>query len=370
MILFDEMEGVSGQQDRGGISAIAEIIKSTRSPIILIATTVEENMGEKFRPLRRITTLIEFNPIPFNEVYQRLESIAHDQGIDAAPEALETIAMKVKGDLRSAINDLESVARGKTSLTPGDVEWMAERDRQDYTPDLLMRLFSARSLREARGIISSSYINYDDLYDWIYENLPLVLDDPVERYAGMEALARADLYESRAKRSSYRLLKYMFNEMTGGVALSRRKSQGMGLQRQVLNSIRSRGHDPNQFAFREGPGGLSVKPIKWLGREKWGEVNTALRAIGARWVYGDNVWELPYFRAPQVKWRYIRTYHSRRRMKAIAKRLAEKCHISSQEAITEVIPLLRLIYQGDQEMAEEINGWLKLDDKEAAYLAG
>jgi hypothetical protein len=84
-----------------------------------------------------------------------------------------------------------------------------------------MKMFSAKTLWDARRIISSAHIPYDDLFDWIYENLPLVLDDPVERYAGMEALARADLYESRAKRSSYRLLKYMFNEMTGGVALSR-----------------------------------------------------------------------------------------------------------------------------------------------------
>jgi replication factor C large subunit len=39
MILFDELEGVSGREDYGGIGAIASIIKETEVPIVLIATS-------------------------------------------------------------------------------------------------------------------------------------------------------------------------------------------------------------------------------------------------------------------------------------------------------------------------------------------
>jgi len=370
MILLDEMEGVSGQKDRGGITAISNVIKTTRIPIVLVATTVGENMESKFRPLRSKATLIEFQPVPFSEVYKSLERIARENGVEVHPEALDTLASRSQGDLRSAINDLETVARGKTEVNPCDIEWMGERDRQDYTPNIINRIFSARSLWEARQTISQSMIPYEDLFDWIYENLPLVIDEPGERLQALETLAKADVYQRRARSSNYRLLKYMFNLMTGGVAFSRRKSQGLGLMKQAHAAIQRIGMPLSSFQTAETKDGIMIKPIRWLGRDKWGALNGELRGMGASWTYGQNFWMLPYFREPQTKWRYITTYNSRRKMKAVAAKLAVKTHTSTQEAVTETLPLLRIIYNADQENAERIDAWLDLDDKEQEYLGG
>lgn len=370
MILLDEMEGVSGQKDRGGITAISSIIKTTRIPIVLVATTVEENMENKFRSLRRQATLIEFQPVSFSDVYKSLERIAEDNGVRVHPEVLDTLASKSQGDLRSAINDLETVARGKTEVNPCDVEWMGERDRQDYTPNIINRIFSARSLWEARQTVSQCMIPYEDLFDWIYENLPLVIDEPGERLEALETLAKADVYQSRARSSNYRLLKYMFNLMTGGVAFCRRKSQGLGLMKQVHAAIHRNGLPLNGFQTTETRDGVMIKPNRWLGRDKWGALNGELRDMGAKWVYGQNYWMLPYYREPQTKWRYIKTYHSRRKMKAVAAKLAVKTHTSTQEAITETLPLLRIIYNSGQGNTEEIDAWLDLEDKEQEYLSG
>ncbi len=87
-------------------------------------------------------------------------------------------------------------------------------------------------------------------------------------------------------------------------------------------------------------------------------------------MYGQNYWMLPYYREPQTKWRYITTYHSRRKMKAVAAKLAVKTHTSTQEAITETLPLLRIIYNSGQGSTEEIDAWLDLEDKEQEYLSG
>jgi hypothetical protein len=61
----------------------------------------------------------------------------------------------------------------------------------------------------------------------------------------------------------------------------------------------------------------------------------------------NRCWSLPYFRPPQLVWRYRRTYHSRRRLRSVSERVAEKCHISTREAVSEVIPLLKVIYKED-----------------------
>ncbi len=231
-----------------------------------------------------------------------------------------------------------------------------------------MKMFSAKTLWDARRIISSAHIPYDDLFDWIYENLPLVLDDPSDLAEGMNALARADIHQSRARRTqNYRLIKYMFNEMTGGVALSRRNSGGVGLLKMARIKVAELGFAPHEFTIVESPDGVRIKPNRYL-KDDWRRVNGAFRSMGARWVRGGGCWNLPYFRSPQLVWRYRRTYHSRRRRRSIAGRVAEKCHISTKEAVAEVIPLLKVIYEEDPSMAEDVSRWLDLGDKEAEWM--
>ncbi len=368
LILFDEMEGVSGHEDLGGISAIVDIIKTTRVPIILIATAIAEGNEEKFRPLRDKTIAIEFKPVPTMDVYAKLERIAKELRLDAPPEALEALSVHSIGDLRSAINDLESIARGKGAVAVEDVEKLSVRDRQDYTPAIVLNIFAAKTLWEARKSINQAYIEHEELFDWIYENLPLILDDKRDLAEGLEALSRADIYAKRARMSSYRLQKYMFNAMTGGVAFSRGHSEGLGLRRQVSTAVAKLGYQQSAFAYQETAQGMLVKPIKYMG-DDWRRVNDALRGLGATWVRGGNGWAIPYLRPPQLKWRYIRTYHSRRKLQAVAAKVAIKCHISSKEAVSEVIPLLRLMYR-NKEGAEATTAWLDLEEDEVDWLKG
>ncbi|UCH56760.1 MAG: replication factor C large subunit [Candidatus Bathyarchaeota archaeon] len=368
MILFDELEGVSGREDYGGIGAIAGIIKATEIPVVLIATSIRERWEDKFRPLRDISLHIKYNPVPFSQILMRLKVIVEELGISVDEEVLELLADLSEGDLRSTINDLEAVARGKTRVTMEDTQNLAQRDRKDYTPDALAKMFSAKTLRDARRVVSSAHISYDDLYNWIYENLPIVLDNPLDLVEGMNALARADIHQTRARRTqSYRLLKYMFNEMTGGVALARRNSEGLGLVKMARQKIAEQGFPPRDFTITETPDGVMIKPNRYL-KNDWRRVNEAVRSMGAVWVRRGGCWNLPYFRSPQQVWRYRRTWQSRRRRRSLAARVAEKCHVSSHEAVAEVIPLLKVIFEEDPFMAGDIAGWLGLEDGEVKWL--
>ena len=302
MVLFDELEGVS---EHGGVRAIASIIKEAEVPIVLIATSIGERWEDKFRPLKDISLHIKYTAVPFSQSLARLKVIVGELEIHVDEDVLELLANRSRGDLRSTINDLEAIARGRTRITMAEASVLTDRDRNDYTPDALMKLFSAKTLSDARKVISSVHIPYVDLFNWIYENLPLVLNDTSDLAEGMDALSRADIHQVRARRTQdYRLIKYMFDEMTGGVALARRSSEGVNLP----------------------------------------------------------------FRSPQLVWRYRRTWHSRRCRKSIAKRIAERCHISTREVVAEVIPLLKVIYEEDPSMAEGISRWLDLEDKEVEWM--
>jgi len=358
LILLDEMDGLSGTNDRGGISYIAKALDESTAPIILVANTVKENMESKFSSILGNVNCIEFKPLRFQEVYKALERIAEKQGVKISQDVLEMIALKTNGDLRSAIMDLETVSQGKTQVFAEDLQVLGERDRQEHTPDVLNKIFTASTLSEARRAIRQSMISYDELYDWIYENIPTVLDDPHELLNALTVLSKADIYQTRAKTSNYRLLKYMFDLMTGGIAFTRNKSQGTGYKDQLNTVLRSSGVPPSKLSTVETQDGVVIKPQGWLGRDVWAKLNKAIRSIGGQWVYGRNVWILPYYKAPQLKWRYIKTYHSRRRLNSVVRRIAYHCHTSTDKVRNDILPLLTYMIQRNEKMYKETEKWI------------
>lgn len=368
MILFDELEGISDREDFGGIQAVLSIIKEAKSPIVLIATSIHERWEQKFRPLRDASLIIEFRPIPFTQVVERLRGVARAMGIKVEEEALERIAEASEGDLRSAINDLEALARGRQHISVSDTSILVDRDRASSTQQALNRIFSARSLAEAKEALASAYLPYVELIDCIYENMPYLFDDPRDLSEGLEALSRADIYESRTKRlQEYRLLKYVLDWASGGVALSRRDSKGSGLIMAVWSRLEKLGFPRGTFSAIEAPNGIHVRPNRYLG-DDWGRVNSSIRELGGSWMRGEGFWLVPYFRQPQIIWRYGRTKVSREHQRRVAESVAERSHISKRRALSEVIPFLKVIFKEAPERSAEIMKWLGLSEDEAEWL--
>jgi len=368
LILFDEMEGISGREDLGGIAAINDIIKETHSPIVLIATSLTEENEEKFRPLGEKSIIIEYHSIPTLNVYSKLAEIAKEAKIEISPEVLEALAIHSQGDLRSVINDFETIAFGRETVSFEDVKNLESRDRKEFTPIIIRNLFAARTLLEAKKAINQAYIGYEELFDWIYENIPLIVDDPGELIEALEALSQADIFDRRAKMFNYRLQKYMYNDMTAGVALSQSKSHGTDLTKQVQIIVSKLGYSTNIFSSNETINGLTVKPTRYLG-DSWRSVNDAFRLLGAVWIRGGGAWLIPYIRPPQLKWRYIRTFTSRKKMQSVSAKVAAKLHISKSETVKEVIPLMHIMFR-NKENAASISEWLGLEEEESDWLHG
>ncbi len=358
MLLLDEMDGLSGNQDRGGISTISKMIDKASFPIIFVANTIRENMEGRFRSVLRKAKSIEFKPLKVSEICGKLEFILDDQGLLISSEIIEDLAIRCEGDLRSAINDLETLTAGKDNITSDDLAVIGERNRSDYTQNILNEIFSSNSLTEAKQALRKRMISYDDLYDWIYENLPIAIDNNKERYDALEKLAKADIFQLRARFNDWRLLKYMFDFMTGGVALSKSNSKGLGYLEELNKAIYSVGINPSSISTNEIPDGLSIKPNKWLEKDKWSKLNKNLTSIGAKYHFDKRLWILPYYREPQRKWRYISTYHQRRRLDSVLNQIAFKCHTSRAEVKREILPFLKYMIRNNEEMYQVISDWL------------
>jgi len=218
LILFDELDGITGTADRGGLRVITDIIKTTSSPIILTANNAYD---PRFSTLREHCQLVEFKKITRTEIEAYLRKICSREGIEAEADALRLIAEKASGDLRSAINDLQALAQGRKKLTYNDVAWLSTRDRKEAIFKVLGDIFYARNVWDARKSVDAADIDPDMLLEWIYENVPHQIKDPKELSAAMEMLAFADMYRGRIRTTqNWELMRYFIDFMTAGVAVS------------------------------------------------------------------------------------------------------------------------------------------------------
>ena len=73
MLLFlDEIDGISGREDAGGIESLVKMMKEPTIPVIM-ATNTQDNM--KIKQLAKVCKIIKFNPIPPRESAMFLEHV-------------------------------------------------------------------------------------------------------------------------------------------------------------------------------------------------------------------------------------------------------------------------------------------------------
>jgi replication factor C large subunit len=226
IILLDELDGLTGTADRGGVKAITDIAKTAQCPIVLIANNAYD---PRFSSLRNYCLLIEFKKPPAGEVAKHLKNISEKEGIQADEDALKFIAQRSGGDVRSAVNDLQALGQGKKRLAYEDVSWLGYRDRQDSIFNVLRMIFYGKTCSAAKQAADMADVDADMLFEWIYENVPAHFTDPHDLANAMDALAKADVYRGRIRATQdWSLTRYVIDYMTAGVAMARQGTKTSG----------------------------------------------------------------------------------------------------------------------------------------------
>lgn len=210
VILVDEVDGLSGT-DRGGVSELVSLIDESNYPIICTANDV---WIQKLSPLRKKCEIIEMKEISPAEVKKVLTDIMKKENVKVNPDTLNKIAIKSNGDLRSAINDLETVSR----LGPGEVVNIDERNKSTDIFNVLRHIFQDKVSEEMLSVFDKVDLSLDDIALWIEENIPKVYSG-VELAKAYERLGEADLFKGRIYHQQYwRFLVYENAFLSYGVS--------------------------------------------------------------------------------------------------------------------------------------------------------
>jgi replication factor C large subunit len=226
IILLDELDGLTGTADKGGVKAITDVVKAAQCPIVLIANSAYD---PRFVNLRNYCLLLEFKKPPAGEVLKILKGISEIEGIQADESALKFIAQRSEGDVRSAVNDLQALAQGKRKLSYEDVSWLGYRDRQDTIFNVLRMILYGKTCASAKQAMNMTDVDLDMLFEWIYENVPDHLTDPHDLVRAMDALSIADVYRGRIRSTrDWSFTRYVVDFMTAGVAMARQNTRASG----------------------------------------------------------------------------------------------------------------------------------------------
>jgi len=223
LILLDEVDGISTKEDEGAIEAIQELVRKTNVPIIMIANNPWD---QNLRPLRELAEFVQFKKLSKPDMRMALMRICKAEKISCDEDAINYIIERSEGDLRAAINDLQSLGEGFSEITLDRAKLLLRpRDKERDPFETLRNIFSANYTWQAKAAMNQSQLDYEELKLWLEENIPMQyteLEDVVRAY---EFLSKADIYAGRiVKSGDWDLLTYSIDLMTAGIALAAKKN--------------------------------------------------------------------------------------------------------------------------------------------------
>ncbi|MEM4348594.1 MAG: replication factor C large subunit [Candidatus Anstonellaceae archaeon] len=215
LLLIDDVDALSGSNDKGGAGAISSLLSKSRQPIILTALDLYDR---KLQTIRQHCLPIQLRRVHAASISKLLSFIASQKRMQVTSQQIAQIASSSGGDVRAAINDLQA---GNFSSI---------RDIQKSIFETLQSIFSSNSYSEARKAAFFSDTDHDTLKLWIAHNISNCYSKPFEVADAYEALSKADIFDGRISRTQYHgYLRYSTDLMSAGVAVA--KTSKLGYQK-------------------------------------------------------------------------------------------------------------------------------------------
>lgn len=315
LIILDEIDGVFGREDRGGLIAILAAAKDPAVPIVMTANNTD---NERFDDLKKFCLVLELHEIRPRYLVLLINHILAKEGVSLAADTIDTIVRKSAGDIRSAINDIQAATAGTFDAGGG-------RTRSLDEVETLTALFKPR-FREARKVLNETEIPLykDQLLLLLHDLIPYIYTSPPKLAAAYEALSRADITYARIG----------------------------------ANRSRSMAPPPFNIPRRDSPPEWSLLPVAL----------NELASVGTD--QADNPVDVVTRTAPRISQKTLERYQYRLwSISHVCGSLAKACHVSKRTALHDVLPFLIAIFKVNEEVGRQISFQMDLEERDIQFLA-
>lgn len=213
IILVDEVDGVSATRDYGGLGELLALVEKSAFPLIITANDIWQ---KKFNLLRNKSVVVELKEVDYKVIRDILRRVCEEENCALSEDLLTSIAIRAKGDMRAALNDLQILSKSEGEVKDLDI---GERNKEQTIFSALQHVFkNARIDEKMIGVFDEVNMPVDEIFLWLEENIP-------EEYKGEElarafdALSKADVFRGRIRRQRHwRFMVYEYFFLGPGIA--------------------------------------------------------------------------------------------------------------------------------------------------------
>ncbi|KRZ26961.1 Replication factor C subunit 1 [Trichinella pseudospiralis] len=172
VLIMDEVDGMSGNEDRAGVQELIDLIKRTRVPIICICN---DRQSQKLRTLANYCFDLRFHRPQTLQIRSALMTVAYKEGLKIQPQALDQLIEGANHDIRQVLHHLSLLAAQNRGIDFDQARQAALQSKKDTTQNIFE---STRLLFKHSD--DSQKINFDDrmeLFFTDYSAVPLFVQE-------------------------------------------------------------------------------------------------------------------------------------------------------------------------------------------------
>ncbi|MFH0889526.1 MAG: replication factor C large subunit [Candidatus Aenigmatarchaeota archaeon] len=233
LILIDEVDNLDRHET---VTPLVNLIKNSGFPIVL---TSNDAWNIKIRPLHAVSEIIHMRRVMSFSVTKKLKEISAAEKLNSTDDHIKAIAAQCAGDLRSAINDLESFSSE------------TYRERRSSIFDAVRTILKTNSAKDAKTAISLLSEDPEYVFWWVENNVIEEYKNPNDLANAMKTLALADLFRTRIKNQNWKMLGYFIDLFTSGTALAKKETYGGFTMYRPPDIISSLGSTKKSRALRK-----------------------------------------------------------------------------------------------------------------------
>ncbi|XP_045514893.1 replication factor C subunit 1 [Pieris brassicae] len=231
VLVMDEVDGMAGNEDRGGLQELISLIKSSSVPVICMCN---DRNSEKMRSLVNYCYDLRFSRPRVDQIKAAMLTICFKEGVKVPGDVLSQLISAAGQDIRQTLH-LLSVWTADPTLTERDkLQKEVQRVKKDIKMgpwDAIRKVFSAEE-HKTMSIIDRSDLFFTD-YSlaplFVHENYPQVVPhcpkhEVLDRMSkAVDSLSLGDLVDSRIRSNqawSLLPLQAMYSSVIPGQQLS------------------------------------------------------------------------------------------------------------------------------------------------------
>ncbi|XP_047034174.1 replication factor C subunit 1 [Helicoverpa zea] len=171
VLVMDEVDGMAGNEDRGGLQELIALIKSSSVPIICMCN---DRNSQKMRSLVNYCYDLRFSKPRVDQIKSAMLSICFKEGIKIPPDVLTQLIVSANQDVRQTLNLLSMWA---VDPNRDDVDRL-RKDAQTVRKDIKLGPWEAiRKVFSAEDHKKMSINDKSDLFFYDYSLAPLFVQE-------------------------------------------------------------------------------------------------------------------------------------------------------------------------------------------------